>query len=123
MVYIDDIVVYSKTMAEHLQYLNQVFTWLYKAGLTLDLKKCNFIKRSLAFLGHIVFDEGVKKDPSKVFVFNTFFISQSIKDVQRFLGLEQLIPNFSEKATSLHALKQKINMDLDRAMSTYLYLS
>lgn len=111
MVYIDDIVVYSKTMAEHLQHLQQVFTCLHKAGLTLNLKKCNFIQRSLAFLGHIVSDEGVKTDPSKVSAVNSFPIPQSIKDIQRFLGLagwyHRFFSHFSEKAAPLHALKQR----------------
>ncbi len=111
MVYIDDIVIYSKTMAEHLQHLHQVFTCLHKAGLTLNLKKCNFIQRSLAFLGHIVSDEGIKTDPAKISAVKSFPVPQSIKDVQRFLGLagwyHRFIPHFSEKAAPLHALKQK----------------
>ncbi len=111
MVYIDDIVVYSKNISEHLQHLQQVVTCLHRAGLTLNLKKCNFIQKSLSFLGHIVTQEGVKTDPAKVSAVESFPIPQSIKDVQRFLGLagwyHRFIPQFSEKAAPLHALKQK----------------
>lgn len=84
MVYIANIVVYSRTILEHLQ---QVFTRLHRAGLIVSLKKCNFIKNSLSFLGHIVTHEGVKTDPAKVSAVELFPIPQSIKDVQRFLGL------------------------------------
>lgn len=96
---------------EHLQHLNQVFKCLQDAGLTLNLKKCNFIQRELTFLGHIVSAEGVKTDPAKIAGVQDFPTPQSIKDVQRFLGLagwyHRFIPNFSAKAAPLHALKQK----------------
>lgn len=108
MVYIDDVVVYSKNEQEHLQ---QVFKCFHKAGLTLNLKKCNFIQQSLTFLGHVVSREGIKTDPTKVLAVSAFPIPQSLKDVQRFLGMagwyHRFIPSFSEKAAPLHALKQK----------------
>lgn len=100
MVYIDDAVVYSGSMLEHLQHVHQVFTCRHKARLTRNLKKCYFIQRSLAFISHIVSGDGVKTDPSKVSAVKSFPI-QSIKDVQRFLGLAAgttLIPHFSKKA-------------------------
>lgn len=53
MIYIDDVVIYSKSEQEHYQHIQQVFQCLSKAGLTLNLKKCNFIQKSLMFLGHI----------------------------------------------------------------------
>ncbi len=111
MVYIDDIVVYSKSISEHLQHLYQVLACLHKAGLTLNLKKCNLIQKSLRFLGHIVSEKGVTTDPTKVAAVKSFPVPQTAKDVQRFLGLagwyHRFIPQFSEKAAPLHALKQK----------------
>lgn len=111
MVYIDDVVVYSKNKQDHLQHLQQVFNCFHKAGLTLNLKKCNFIQKSLTFLGHVVSREGIKTDPTKVLAVSSFPILQSLKDVQRFLGMagwhHWFIPSFSEKAAPLHALKQK----------------
>lgn len=110
-VYIDDIVVYSKGEEEHLEHLSQVLSCLQKAGLTLNLKKCNLVQRSLIFLGHVVSAEGVKTDPDKVRAVREFPTPQSLKEVQRFLGLagwyQRFIPGFAERAAPLHALKQK----------------
>lgn len=111
MVYIDDIVIYSRTISEHLQHLRKVFACLYKAGLSLNLKKCNFIQKSLSFLGHIITSEGVETDAAKVSAVELFPIPETLKEVQRFLGMagwyHRFIPQFSEKAAPLHALKQK----------------
>lgn len=112
MVYIDDIVVYSKSISEHLQHLHQVLACLHKAGLTLNLKKCHLIQNSLRFLGHVVSEKGVTTDPTKVAAVKTFPVPQNVKDVQRFLGLagwyHRFIPQFSEKAAPLHfALETK----------------
>lgn len=84
-VYIDDIVVYSKNEQEHLPHLDQVFNCLQQSGLTLNLKKCNLVQRSLTFLGHVVSSEGIKTDPSKVEAICDFPVPQSLKDLQRFL--------------------------------------
>lgn len=110
-VYIDDIVVYSENEQEHLQHLDQVFNCLQQAGLTLNLKKCNLVQQSLTFLGHVVSSEGIKTDPSKVEAICDFPVPQSLKDLQRFLGLagwyHRFIPNLSGKAAPLHSLKKK----------------
>lgn len=105
------VVVYSENEEKHLKHLDQVFSCLANAGLTLNLQKCNFFQTSLTFLGHLVSGDGVKTDPSKVSAVREFPVPQSLKDVQRFLGLagwyHRFIPNFSDKAALLHALKQK----------------
>lgn len=110
-VYIDDIVVYSKDENEHLLHLSQVFSCLNQAGLTLNLKKCNMMQRSLTFLGHVISEEGIKTDPAKIASVSQFPVPQSLKEVQRFLGLagwyHRFVPRFSEKAAPLHALKKK----------------
>lgn len=61
-------------------------------------------------MGHVI-SEGVKTDPSKVSAVGDFPVPQSLKDLQRFIGLagwyHRFIPKFSEKAAALHTLKQK----------------
>ncbi|KAL0199945.1 hypothetical protein M9458_003132 [Cirrhinus mrigala] len=108
MVYIDDIVICSSSISAHIQHLQKVFACLQKAGLSLNLKKCNFIKPSLTFLGHVISADGVKTDPEKISAVQSFPVPTSVKEVQRFLGLagwyHRFIKNFSEK---LHTLKKK----------------
>ena len=65
LVYIDDVIVFSQSFADHLHHLENVFTRLVAAGLTLKLSKCHFCKE-VKYLGHIVGAMGVKPDPEKV---------------------------------------------------------
>lgn len=119
--YIDNIVVYSKGENEHLLHLNQVFRCLHQAGLTLNLKKCNMMQRTLTFLGHVISGEGIKTDAAKIASVSQFPMPQFLKDVQHFLGLagwhHRFVPRFSEKAAPLHALKKGSHLGLDRILS------
>lgn len=107
----DDIVVYSKNEKEHPNHLKEVLQCLNKAGLTLTLQKCNLMQRPLKFLGHVMSAEGIKTDQDKVDAVANFPVPKSLKEVQQFLGLagwyQRFIPNFSEKAASLHPLKRQ----------------
>ena len=51
----DDIIVFSNTKEEHLEHLDAVLGRLYRAGLSLNLKKCHFIQESVSYLGHVVY--------------------------------------------------------------------
>lgn len=99
-VYINDIVMYSSSTELHFKDLKKVFWRLESAGLTLNLKKCNLIKRSLAFLGHVISEEGIKTEVGKVEAVRNFPTPKNVKDVQRFLGLlgwyHRFIASFSE---------------------------
>ena len=66
LIYLDDIVVFSKTFQEHIVRLTNVFQALHQAGLTLKLSKCNFAQREVKYLGHIVSAAGVRPDPTKI---------------------------------------------------------
>ncbi|KAL6466822.1 hypothetical protein MHYP_G00246260 [Metynnis hypsauchen] len=72
---------------QHFHHLQEVFEHLHQAGLTLNLKKCNHLQTSLIFLGHVVSREGISTEPSKVEVVQDFPQPQSVKEVQRFLGM------------------------------------
>jgi hypothetical protein len=66
VLYIDDVLVYSKTMAEHVQHLRQVLEALRANKLYAKPSKCEFAKSEIKFLGHIVGQDGIKADPEKV---------------------------------------------------------
>jgi Reverse transcriptase (RNA-dependent DNA polymerase) len=54
LVYLDDIIVFSKTPTEDMEHLDAVLHRLYRAGLTLNLKKCHFFKDTVDYLGHVI---------------------------------------------------------------------
>ena len=91
--------------------MEDVFCCLHEAGLTLNLKKCNFLKRELTFLGHVVSANGIRTEPGKVEAVKNFPEPRSVKEVQRFLGMagwyHRFIPRFADRATCLNALKKK----------------
>jgi hypothetical protein len=66
LVYLDDIIIFSRTFENHLANLRELFERLKEAHLKLSPKKCHFFKTKVKFLGHIVSDEGVSTDPSKI---------------------------------------------------------
>ena len=66
MVYLDDIIILSKTFDEHLENLRQVFERLKSANLKMNPKKCCLLQKQVSFLGHIVDANGISTDPSKL---------------------------------------------------------
>jgi hypothetical protein len=68
VLYLDDLCIFSKSEAEHIQHLRSVLSILRKNRLFAKLKKCEFLKPSLKFLGHIVSADGLRVDPSKIAV-------------------------------------------------------
>ena len=66
IIYLDDIIVLSKTPEEHLERLRGVFNKLAKAGLKLKPSKCEFFKSKITYLGHIVSVAGIETDPKRL---------------------------------------------------------
>ena len=65
IIYLDDIIVFSKTPEEHIERLRGMFEKLAVAGLRLKLSKCEFFKSRVTYLEHIVSKDGIKTDPKK----------------------------------------------------------
>ena len=66
IIYLDNIIIYSKIPEEHMKRLEAVFKKLSKAGLKLKPSKCEFFKSEITYLGHIVSNEGIATDPKKI---------------------------------------------------------
>ena len=66
IIYLDDIIIFSKSPQEHIQRLRGVFQKLHEAGLKLKPQKCEFFKTRITYLGHIVSRDGIECDPKKI---------------------------------------------------------
>ena len=110
LLYLDDIVVFSRSYDEHLVRLEAIFQRLHEAGLKVNAKKCHFLKHRIKYLGHIVSEDGISTDPEKVEVVKSWPVPKDVKDLQRFLGFvgyyRRFIKNFSKIAHPLHLLLQ-----------------
>ena len=108
MVYIDDVVVFSRSFEEHLDRLNAVFSRLREAGLKLKPSKCRLMQREMKFLGHVVSAQGVATDPEKVEVVRRWPVPTNQKELQSFLGFagyyRRFIDGFAKIAAPLHSL-------------------
>ena len=89
LVYIDDILIFSKTYEENFKHVKQVLDVLKKENLYLKMSKCEFGKTSLVFLGHIAGGGELKIDPSKVEVIVNWPKPNNVTEVRRFWGENQ----------------------------------
>ena len=110
-VYIDDIVVYSKTLEEHLFHLKQVFEIFSHYNLSLNLQKCKFFQEKVEVLGHVLTPNGLKTVPSKVQSIALWNAPRNVNELRSFLGLasyyRKFIQNFSIIADPLFKLLKK----------------
>ena len=65
LAFIDDIIVFSETFEDHIKHLGEVFERLRKANLRLKISKCEFVKKQLNYLGHVITNDGISVDPKK----------------------------------------------------------
>jgi hypothetical protein len=111
MVYIDDIVVYSKTVADHASDLREVLSRLKDVGLQLKPSKCSFELPQVELLGHVVSAKGIKPLPTKVEAIINLAAPTSQKAVRSFLGMtgyyRDHIPNYATLALPLTELTKK----------------
>lgn len=87
IVYLDDIVIYSTSLQEHLTKLRKVLTRVREANLKANLEKSEFLRKEVKYLGHIITDEGVKPNPEKVRTVQEYPLPTTTKEIKAFLGL------------------------------------
>ena len=111
LIYLDDILVYSKTFEDHLCHLRQVFDRLRHANLKLKPSKCKFACTQVTYLGHIVSPEGIAPDDDKISAVRDFPRPHNVKTVRSFLGISnyyrRFIKDFAKIAAPLNRLLRK----------------
>jgi hypothetical protein len=111
LVYLDDILIMSKTPGEHLTHLRQVFETLREHRFQVKLSKCKFLQEQIKYLGHILSKDGIKPDPAKVQTLLDWEFPATATGMQQFLGLanyfRKFLPNYSRLAAPLYHLTKK----------------
>ena len=111
VVFVDDILIYSKGRAEHERHLQLALQVLRENQLYAKLEKCDFWLQEVQFLGHMVSKEGISVDPAKVEVVMRWERPKSVFEIRSFLGLagyyRRFIENFSQIACPMTRLTRK----------------
>ena len=109
--YLDDILVYSPDMETHLEHLRALFMKLREADLKLKEVKCNFLKKHIQYLGHIISGKGITPMPEKLVCIKDMPPPKTAKEVKQFLELigyyRKFVPRFSDLARLLNMLTRK----------------
>lgn len=108
LIFLDDILIFSKTFEEHIQRLEAVFARLAQHNLKLKPSKCEFFKTSLTYLGHVVSENGIHSDPSKTAAVKDWPVPQNIGSLRKFLGFvgyfRRFIENYSQIVQPMNSL-------------------
>ena len=109
--YLDDIIIWSKTEAEHLLHLQTVFQRLESAGLKLKREKCDFFRKEMEHLGHTVTPEGIRPCQDKIKVVQELQPPTTVREVKGLKGFasyyRRYVANFSKIVRPLTALTRK----------------
>ncbi|KAH7732163.1 gagpol and env protein precursor [Aphelenchoides avenae] len=110
-IYLDDILIATETVEEHLQVLEEVLRRLRQANLKLKGRKCHFLKREIDFLGHRIVEGGIHTDAEKVEKIRNYPVPTNAQELRVFHGMasyyRKFIRNFSVVASPLRALLRK----------------
>ncbi|GBC54389.2 enzymatic polyprotein, putative [Rhizophagus irregularis DAOM 181602=DAOM 197198] len=111
VVYIDDIMIFSENLEDHMEHLEKVLKRLQEHNLIIKLKKCKFLERDIEFLEHIVGNGRLRPDEKKIEKVQGIKEPETVKEVRSFLGLcsyyRKFVENFSKIAKPLTSLVKK----------------
>lgn len=107
-VYIDDVLIFSHSVEEHIEHLTKLFQRLSEFGLRIKPSKCLFGVSELTFLSHKITMDGITPSPNRVDKIRDFPEPKSLKQLQRFIGMvnyyHRFIPNLAKKMIPLYDL-------------------
>ena len=101
LVYLDDVIVYSRTEEDHLQWLQVVFEWFYEHGLKLKPSKCRFLCKQITFIGHEVSADGMKPGNLNLKGIAEMAPSANYTEVRHFLGMTRFFQRFIKNYTRI----------------------
>ena len=108
LVYLDGLLVYSKTFDEHLEYLERLLRCVTETGLKLKLSKCQFLRCQVTYLGHTISVEGVSCEAGKGETVQNWPTPKTVTELRSFLGFasyyRRFIKGFTKIAGPLHDL-------------------
>lgn len=111
LVYLDDVIIPSRTVKDGLHILEKFLKILGKYGLTLRLDKCSFLQDEISYLGHVINSEGIKPGEQKMSAIKNFKVPTNVTETRRFLGLagffRKFVPEFSLISKPLTNLLKK----------------
>ena len=116
VVYLDDIVIFSNSIEDHLKHIKIVFDRIREHNLKLQIEKCKFLCNEIHYLGHIINETEVRPDQEKTEAIREFPVPKKVKDVQSFLGLVGYYREFVEKFAFIanpltNLLRKKVKFD------------
>lgn len=99
LVYLDDVIIFSTSLQEHMVNLEKVFERLRESNFKIQLDKTEFLKLETAYLGHVISREGIKPNPDKITAIQNYPLPKTPTEIKRFLGLigyyRKFIPDFA----------------------------
>ena len=108
MAYLDDIIIFSQNEEDHLKHIEIIFKKLKKADLKLKESKCDFFKKEIHYLGHLILVSSIQPLPEKLESIRSMPKPRSPKEIKQFLGLtgyyRKFVPRFSDMARPLTKL-------------------
>ena len=110
--YLDDILVFSRTLKDHMHTLERIFKRFEENGLAISLKKCRFGEQSIEFVGYNISREGIKPLPRKLHAISSFPAPQKQKHLLGFLGAIK----YYRRIYSSHSTQQQPSSYRERAL-------